>query len=79
MLKALMLVFLVPCALFGDLFDRNESQKDFNPYDYPSDVQPNNTRSVYYPEAKRLEQQGYQDDNSNQNSSYYYQQSNYQR
>jgi hypothetical protein len=45
-----------------DLFDRNEGQVDYNPYDYPSDIEPYNTRSIYWPEMKRIETlAGYQD------------------
>jgi hypothetical protein len=74
------LALAIPSVIFAreDLFDRNESQQDFNPYDYPSNIQPNNTQSIYYPESQRLEQwrqqQGYNQDGQNQQNNYYYQQ-----
>lgn len=31
-----------------DLYDRDQSQSDFNPYDYPEDYEPDNTNSRFY-------------------------------
>jgi hypothetical protein len=41
-----------------DLYDRNEEQADYNPYDFPSSIEPNNTQSIYWPEVRRLVDQG---------------------